>query len=494
MRKFGRKALSAILTFALLAGLLPTAALAAGDTYTYLDDKGQPQTCTTATVVESSNKEHIEVDWSDTEGNNGWYVVTGSVSISGRIVVTGEVHLILADSCTLNAQQGINVSTGNSLTIYGQSKGTGALTANVPAGELVAAIGGGYDPLNSYDGEDCGTVTINGGHVTATGAENGYGAGIGGGGGGDVGGAGGTFSTGTGGSAVIFAQGGENAAAISDTSGQENWQGVIFQGNAGQVYGGVTLSDDVEIPAGYTLTIPSGTSLTVPEGKTLTNNGTITGDGSLTGEGTLINNGTVFVLNNDFMATVEVSISPSPATYNSSVSLTAMVTDGSEQINSGTVKFYQGEINAANELNSDSVNVTSGTATYTIATVDWMPGSYTITAVYTPVEDSDLLESSGTAQLTVNKAEQKAPSAPTLSGKTSTSIMLNEITTTGQGNVQYACVEGKNRTAPTGDESWQTSTTFDRLKPGTDYTCFARYAGNDCYEPSPASSPGLTDR
>ncbi len=45
---------------------------------------------------------------------NGWYVVNGNVTISEPITVSGEVNLILVDGCTLTAEKGIVVTTGNS--------------------------------------------------------------------------------------------------------------------------------------------------------------------------------------------------------------------------------------------------------------------------------------------------------------------------------------------------------------------------------------------
>ena len=39
----------------------------------------------------------------------------------GRVTVSGDVHLILADGCKLTAGTGIEVNSGNSLTIYAQS-------------------------------------------------------------------------------------------------------------------------------------------------------------------------------------------------------------------------------------------------------------------------------------------------------------------------------------------------------------------------------------
>ena len=111
----------------------------------------------------------------------GWYEVTGSMTLRGRIAVIGTVHLNLGAGTVLTAAQGINVASENSLII----DGNGTLNATAPTGAAnqdkwgYAGIGGGI-------GESCGTVTINGGIVNATGSV--WGAGIGGGKGGGNGG------------------------------------------------------------------------------------------------------------------------------------------------------------------------------------------------------------------------------------------------------------------------------------------------------------------
>lgn len=84
-----------------------------------------------------------------------------------------------------------------------------------------------------------GTVTINGRvTVTATSTSS-VGFGIGGGSNRDSSGSAGIFSTGDSGNAVIFASGGGSLGAIQDNTNTTGWQGVILQGNDGQVYGNV---------------------------------------------------------------------------------------------------------------------------------------------------------------------------------------------------------------------------------------------------------------
>ena len=167
----------------------------------YIDDKGNTQTRDSATVVTES-----DTTWGANDNAEHWYVVTADapIIIGQRVTVTGNVHLILADECSLTVNGGINVSEGNSLTIYGQSGGTGTLNTNAANSNGRAGIGGIY---NESEG---GTITINGGTVYATGGGGTGsvgGAGIGGG----SGGAGGTITINGG---TVTATGGTGAAGI----------------------------------------------------------------------------------------------------------------------------------------------------------------------------------------------------------------------------------------------------------------------------------------
>lgn len=293
----------------------------------YIDENGVEQNVT-ATLV-TANDTH----WEDTV-TNGWYVVKGDITIGSRITVTGSVKLILADGCSLTVNGGIGVNGSNSFTIYGQTDGTGSLDADATTSSLSAGIG-------SNMGSSGGTITINGGTVTATasggGAAIGDGFSAGGssiiinggtvkadvtdsaaaigsssnggnssitinggtvtatasGGSAAIGdglyGGGSTFSTGSNGTAIIYATGDSGAAAISDQSGKTAgaWSGIIFEGDAGAVYGNQTNSGSFTIATGQTLEILSGSSFT--------NSGTLTIDGGLTNNGIFNNNGPVTV-------------------------------------------------------------------------------------------------------------------------------------------------------------------------------------------------------
>ncbi|MGP1404220.1 MAG: InlB B-repeat-containing protein, partial [Catonella sp.] len=115
--------------------------------------------------------------WGDGSSTNSkWYVVKEAVTINERITVTGNVHLILADNAILTAKKGIDVSAGNSLTIYAQ---TDMLTEST--GKIVAEPKDDNAGIGGNKNKDGGTITITGGDVKANSR---FGAGIGGGKGG----------------------------------------------------------------------------------------------------------------------------------------------------------------------------------------------------------------------------------------------------------------------------------------------------------------------
>ena len=289
-----KRILSLLTCLALCLTLLPVTTLAA-NTVSYIYYQWNENTQTLSGPIDGTAATATEVTASDTAWDSnttgGWYVAQGEVTINQRVTVTGEVHLILADGCTLTVNGGVQVAdndndpsngSSNSLTIYGQSGGTGKLIATLTGGSCNAAIGGNGQKVEDDDiggiGAPGGTVTIHGGTVTA---QSYFGAGIGGGSGPKGLGKAGTFSTsanGTNGNAVIFASSATGSNHIQATEDTQNpWQGVIFQGNEGKVYGtNITPTEDFTIPSGKTLTIASGQTLNIPEGVTLTNEGTLT--------------------------------------------------------------------------------------------------------------------------------------------------------------------------------------------------------------------------
>lgn len=164
-----KRLFASLLCLALCLGLLPGTARANGDGGVEYIERGwdgsavteQPKTVDTYTPIDEST-----VTWNGST-TGGWYVAQGDITINQRVTVTGDVHLILTDGCTLTVNGGIQVEEGYSLTIYGQSDGTdtmGKLTASITSENTDlynAAIGGNA-------GETGGTLTVCGGTVEAT--------------------------------------------------------------------------------------------------------------------------------------------------------------------------------------------------------------------------------------------------------------------------------------------------------------------------------------
>lgn len=235
-----------LLCFALLAGMLPVTAFAATNVQ-YIDADGTTNTCANATDVTSST-----TSWS-----TGWYVVNSEVTISTRITVNGVVNLILGDNATLNANAGITVAQGNSLTIYAQENGTGKLIATAQSSSGNTGSNAG---IGAAGGGNGGVVTIYGGTVRATGGTaeyGGSGAGIGGAGGeggeggigaiGSSGGAGGTVTiyggtvTATGGAGQAGGGAGIGGGGGGGGVNSDNGEPQCATGGAGGAGGSVTI-------------------------------------------------------------------------------------------------------------------------------------------------------------------------------------------------------------------------------------------------------------
>ena len=97
-----RKLLSIVLSLCMVIALMPQMVFAE-DSIPYLDASGAQQTCGSATVVTGE-----DTTWGD-DGNDGWYVVQGDVTIGSRVTVNGDVHLILTDGCKLTVNGSIYV-------------------------------------------------------------------------------------------------------------------------------------------------------------------------------------------------------------------------------------------------------------------------------------------------------------------------------------------------------------------------------------------------
>ena len=179
--------------------------------------------------------------------SDGWYAVKGDVTVSDRITISGNVQLILTDGCTLNAKNGINLPESSTLSIYGQSGGTGKLNAEYDGD---TAIGGEY-------GESCGTLNVYGGTVNANSTNE---AAIGGGDSIDG-------TSGNGGTVNVY---GGTVNAVSDSGaaigGGDSATGTGGNGGTVNVYGGKLTagsSNSVAIGGGSSATGPAGNGGTV---------------------------------------------------------------------------------------------------------------------------------------------------------------------------------------------------------------------------------------
>lgn len=96
----------------------------------------------------------IALKESTTEWTTATYALDRDVTISERVVISGDATLYLSEGYTLIASEGINVPGESSITI----DGSGVLNA---IGQNDAAIGGN-------ENERTGTIVINGGTINAT--------------------------------------------------------------------------------------------------------------------------------------------------------------------------------------------------------------------------------------------------------------------------------------------------------------------------------------
>ena len=159
----------------------------------------------------------------------GWYYLNSHVTKNARIEsITGDVSLILGDGCTLDVE-GLYVPAGSTLTVYGQTEGTGKICSHPSGG---AAIGG-------YSEHDNGNIVIHGGIIQADGYDNC--AGIG------------SNDSRTGGAIAIYggtitARGGKDGAAIGGGKYCSGGTITIYGGNI--TANGPTESDSSENGAG----------------------------------------------------------------------------------------------------------------------------------------------------------------------------------------------------------------------------------------------------
>ena len=159
----------------------------------YIDANGNPATCIRAEVVTTSmegissnmdDKGHFNCD-------NDWLVVTGDVTLNGaKCSNSNDKKLILCDGATLTISERMWF-TKTSLTIYGQSGGTGKLVVSgsyansdalhLPSGKTLTINGGIVEVTNTATQSGChglsvGTLVMNGGTATFSGGSSSWGS------------------------------------------------------------------------------------------------------------------------------------------------------------------------------------------------------------------------------------------------------------------------------------------------------------------------------
>ena len=201
---------------------------------------------------------------------------TGDASLtitgSGSLTASGDINGINVQSnsgdATLTIQSAdvtLTSNSGNGVTVQAgstNSSGEHTITLSVEGGSLTASGSTGI----SFDSASSNTVSA----TNLTVSNN----------------------------AIVRANDvGSNISDVELAIGADNSSsgGIVFDGNAGTVYGSVILQEDLTIGEDERLTIGKDASLTVPSGTTLTNNGTVTttDGGSLTNQGTINNSGTL---------------------------------------------------------------------------------------------------------------------------------------------------------------------------------------------------------
>lgn len=246
----------------------------------------------TLTLADSSNNTIVGGSGDDSSTNISEYAAPG-------IHVPQDATLIVLCAAAGDNSSHICDSSASScgkLTIQGGS-------SQISIGGV--GIGGGVPTKISggCTGQPCGTVMLLGGDVTVTGAAGYIGFSDDAK---DIGGSNafGDGSSGAGGIIIILTSVQNSSGTLNIGAGISYSGGMVDNGagikpstgdNTYEVYGNLTLPDNLTIPAGVTLTIPENTTLTVPSNKTLTNYGTIVNNGTITvdSDGTIANNGDV---------------------------------------------------------------------------------------------------------------------------------------------------------------------------------------------------------
>ena len=406
-----------------------------------------------------------------------------------------QVNLTLKGSNTLKSGQfkpAILTGRNGVLAIDGSFDDT--LTAY--GGQEAAGIGGGRNDNDRGTEAHGGSITINGGSITAKALD--YGAGIGDG---DYGGTEGDGIENQG-SASIVINGGKvviekaskdgaglgygsdtnaNGGSVTITGGQveirqtpairseeisisgctltlpegdgslggkDVQNSMVYQGNTITVGGKFTLDESFTVESGKTLTIPAEAELVIPAGFTLTNNGTISNLGTISGEGSIQNTGTI---NNTGEIAETITINNDGEIYNSG-KLPSKITgndpiqlsEDEQLINADSVKIGDcGESCKGHKIvgngqeTPNTITITGGKHTITIENVK----------IDTQTGSAILLQNGAEAALTLSGENILKP------GQTYAGICVpedTELTIDGEGSLDVTGGRGSNGGAAIG--------------------------------------------
>ena len=125
----------------------------------YIDENGDEQTVVAIPLQDGGATTLVP----------GWYVVNSNITYNGTVTLGGDVNIILADGKTMTANGDSDGIDGNgTLTVYGQTLGTGILNATSPI-YCAFTMTGGTVNANSNPYAIRGNVTVSGGTLNATG-------------------------------------------------------------------------------------------------------------------------------------------------------------------------------------------------------------------------------------------------------------------------------------------------------------------------------------
>ncbi len=434
------------------------------------------QTCDSATVVTET-----DTAWGASDSQEHWYVVNSNVTINTRVTVTGDVHLILKDGFTLNATKGINVSEGNSLTIYAQSAGEGMGKLITTGSVSVAGIGGIW--FYGADSANCtsGTITINGGTVTATGGTNA--AGIGGDGGNiTINGGTVTATGGSGGAGIGGRREGTSGGTITINGGHVTANGSQRSFYSAGIGGGFK-------GAGGSITINGGV-VDAHGGWTGIGSGEDGYSGTATGDCAVAVNGGVVTATGEHDAGIGGTFSTG---NNGNAVIIASSISGNDNTTGWSgliITKTQGE---GKIYGSDSFEIVDDLEIPEGYTLTIEKGkTLTIPTDVTLTVDGEIINNgtmtiqgsiTGTGSI-IPKFEQNV-GKPTASASqvTDTTLTIEAVTKPDGaiGNVQYGYTTENEKEIPA--ERWSSSSTFSGLAPATKHTIYVRYSGNGFYEP-----------